>query len=632
MKKLFSGAFFLLAVPLLSGQTLSDAARNVRFHQFQLDVFEHRGDKVGLVDSRTVELPEGKMRGFMAGNFTLDLTAKPEEKGVAVVFQLVTLGPSVENKAGAALLDTERVLSIADLPGKGESRYQVELLYRGSVRKKVDCTFEDFQWYSDRSSRHDLWFVRRTWGDFHWNLLRDRVEQLTDSLSRIFNLATSQRPEHYFSPCLLSDWVWDGRFYFSLEPARRRALSAYGREANSFSPWVPNLLLLYLAWGYAPAPLAEGAAAFFDYPHFFAQEYLKQGKLDSIAQFITTYRYRRLPAEKGLMEAASFVRFLVERYGAGAFERLYKDATDLSVREELEKLYGASRSELEAQWRKFLFAFQPEAGPLRQVAREEFFNYRFGEALKLFQKALAFDPAPQAEDFEEIANQFYNLGRYDSARVYYRRAYEADSNFWQRPYAVANFALIRDDTAEAERFYRRLLDIDTSLADGIVRQATYSFESGDFGRAESLYLSALKKQTRPDDLAELNLNLGFITWKRKGDFKKGNEMLNAAWRYYRQLAAEAPGLPLPYLRVGELFTFKGMADSAEANLKFALYLETRPYYLGKILVRLGNLYDLSGRRREAAAAYNEALKLAAAPLERRRARAYLKRPFSMAAK
>ncbi len=628
MKKLFWGALLVLPPPCLSAQT-APPSKPVRFYKFQLDVFEHRGDRIGLVDFRTVEIPERKTRGFMAGNFTLDLNAKPEGGGVAVSFRLVTLGPIIENRAGSAVLDSGEILRVADIPGKAESRYKAELRYVGSARKKVDCSFEDFQWYSDRSSRYDFAFVRQTWGDFHWNLLRDRVEERTDSLGKIYNLATSQRPEYYFAPCLLSDWVWDGRFYFSLEPARRRAVSAYGREANSFSPWVPNLLLFYLAWGYAPAPLAEGAAACFDYPHFFARRYLQEGKLDSITQFITTYRYRRLPAEKALMETASFVRFLTERYGASRFEQLYRSATDLSARQELEKLYSQPVPALEAEWRSFLNDFKPEPEPLRQLARDEFFNYRFGEALGLLQNALALDPEPRAGDLEDIATQFYNLGRYDSARTYYQRAYVADSTFWMRPYALANFCLILDDTIPAGHYYRKLLDLDSSISDGLVRQAAYFFESENFSAAESLYTQVLKKKTRPDDLAELNLNLGFINWKLKGDFDRGNEQLNAAWRYYRQVLGDAPGVPLPYLRLGELFLYKNMPDSAEANLKFALYLETRPFYLGKILIRLGNLYDLTGRRREAEESYREVLKLAAAPLERRRARAYLKKRFSI---
>ena len=629
MNKVFLGLLFLTGFSSAGGQAFDEKPRPVVFYKFQIDVFEERDGRVGLADARTVEIPEGKMRGVFLANLTLDITAKKEKNGAGIDFQLVTLPPEITNRSGRAFLDSGKILSILDLPGKGGSRYRAAVKFEGRARKTVNCSFEDFKWHKDPASRYDFGFVQYTWGDYHWNLLRDRVEDMTDSLSKIFYLVTSQRPEYYFAPCLLDDWTWDGRFFFSLEPSRRRAVSAYCREANSFSPWVPNVLLFYLSWGYAPAPLVEGAAAYFDYPHFFAQEYLKKGQLDSLSRILSTYRYRRLPPERGLMEAASFVRFLVERYGVGSFEKLYRGSTDLTLKSDLENIYGKPVDSLEAEWRGALQAFQPAPEPLRRLAQEEFWNYRFEEALRLFGQALLLDPQPVAEDYADCANQFYNLGRYDSARAYFEKAYAVDSTFWQRPYAVANFYLIQDDTQKAARYFKRVLELDSSLADGVVRQANYFFETGEFARAESLYFLALKKRTHPDDLAELNLNLGYLAWRIKGDFKKGNELLNAAWGSFRQARSDAPGIPTYYWRLGELFLYKNFTDSAEANLKFALYLETRPYYLAKIFIRLGNLYDVLNQRQKAIEHYRQVLQMAAAPLDRRRARGYLSRPFRL---
>ncbi len=513
MKKALTGLLLLAGFSAAFGQTFEEKPRPAFFYKFQIDVFEERDGRVGLTDARTVEIPEGRMRGIFLAHFTLDLTAKKEKKGVAVDFRLVTLPPEITNRTGAAFLDSGKILSILNLSGKGGSRYRVSVTFEGRTRKTVNCSFEDFNWHKDPAARDDVGFVQYTWGDYHWNLLRDRVEDLTDSLSKVFYLVTSQRPEYYFAPCLLSDWTWDGRFYFSLEPSRRRAVSAYCREANTFSPWVPNVLLFYLSWGYAPAPLVEGAAAYFDYPHFFSQEYLKRGQIDSLSCILSTYRYRRLPPERGLMEAASFVHFLVQRYGVGSFEKLYRGSTDLTLKSDLEKVYGKPADSLEAEWRGVLQAFKPAPKPLRRLAQEEFWNYRFEEALRLFRQALLLDPKPAAEDYADIANQFYNLGRYDSARAYFEKAYRADSNFWQRPYAVANFSLILDDPPGAARYFRRVLELDSSISDGLVRQGTYFFESGDFARAESLYYLALKKKTHPDDLADLNMNLGYLAWR-----------------------------------------------------------------------------------------------------------------------
>ncbi len=249
MKKIYLGLWLLAGFSAAFSQPPEEKPRPVVFYKFEIDVFEEREGRVGLADSRLVEIPEGKMRGVFLAHFTLDITAKKEKTGAAVDFQLVTLPPEITTRTGRAFLDSGKILSILDLPGKGSSRYRAALKFEGRTRKTVGCSFEDFKWHSDPASRYDFGFVQYTWGDYHWNLLRDRVEDMTDSLSKVFYLVTSQRPEYYFAPCLFSDWVWDGRFFFSLEPSRRRAVSAYCREANSFSPWVPNVLLFYLSWG-----------------------------------------------------------------------------------------------------------------------------------------------------------------------------------------------------------------------------------------------------------------------------------------------------------------------------------------------------------------------------------------------
>ncbi|HEU4436346.1 MAG TPA: hypothetical protein VFR89_02700, partial [candidate division Zixibacteria bacterium] len=89
MKNVFAGVLLLAGFSIAAGQPFLEKPRPAVFYKFQIDVFEERQGRVGLADTRTVEIPEGKMRGVFLANFTLDLTAKKEKKGASVDFQLV---------------------------------------------------------------------------------------------------------------------------------------------------------------------------------------------------------------------------------------------------------------------------------------------------------------------------------------------------------------------------------------------------------------------------------------------------------------------------------------------------------------------------------------------------------------
>jgi hypothetical protein len=65
--------------------------------------------------------------------------------------------------------------------------------------------------------------------------------------------------------------------------------------------------------------------------------------------------------ETSYMEAASFVKFLIERYGLDAFKELYGQETGKPEHDEplVERLYGKSYADLEAEWLDYLRSLSP---------------------------------------------------------------------------------------------------------------------------------------------------------------------------------------------------------------------------------------------------------------------------------
>jgi tetratricopeptide (TPR) repeat protein len=82
-----------------------------------------------------------------------------------------------------------------------------------------------------------------------------------------------------------------------------------------------------------------------------------------------------------------------------------------------------------------------------------------------------------------------------------------------------------------------------------------------------------------------------------------------------------------YLRAAEGYIGLGSADTALVYLEVADFLETRPYYVGRVLIAYGNAYDLVGMRDRAVQEYRRVLDLKSSYPSIEAARMYLKTPY-----
>jgi hypothetical protein len=90
--------------------------------------------------------------------------------------------------------------------------------------------------------------------------------------------------------------------------------------------------------------------------------------------------------ETSYMEAGSFVRFLVGRYGLDRFKQLYGQATGKAEQDEplVEGLYGKSYAELEAEWLEYLDSLSPTP----EQAEAWSFNVRYFDLMRRYQTEL----------------------------------------------------------------------------------------------------------------------------------------------------------------------------------------------------------------------------------------------------
>jgi hypothetical protein len=88
--------------------------------------------------------------------------------------------------------------------------------------------------------------------------------------------------------------------------------------------------------------------------HAAARQFRQQGRLVAIADLLETAGFRRFDDGVTYPQAGSFVRYLLDTHGLGAWKRLYAlggpaDSASL-VRDHFESVYGRSIGEIERDW------------------------------------------------------------------------------------------------------------------------------------------------------------------------------------------------------------------------------------------------------------------------------------------
>jgi len=70
-------------------------------------------------------------------------------------------------------------------------------------------------------------------------------------------------------------------------------------------------------------------------------------------------------------------------------------------------------------------------------------------------------------------------------------------------------------------------------------------------------------------------------------------------------------------------------QDAENELKIALFVENRPYYLALVYLAMGRLYDLKGDRQSAKTFYGQAVELNSGEYINALANNYIESPFKL---
>ena len=148
---------------------------------------------------------------------------------------------------------------------------------------------------------------------------------------------------------------------------------------------------------------------------------------------------------------------------------------------------------------------------------------REGEALKLYQTAIARKVMETAPIYVRMALLYGRMGRVDDGMLAFEKAMEADPTNEETMNRLAVIYLVKGRQSEAERLLQAILILNPQSAQALNSLGWLDMRKGDFPAAISRFERALQ---RDPELMEAYLNLGML-YKRKGDLTQARANFEA---------------------------------------------------------------------------------------------------------
>jgi len=597
-----------------------------------------------LIEKRDFAVTEGvKNTAFMV-NFTLDLTATYNDSGFFnCTLSVFTLGPQAQTYFKRFQSQPGGVYFINSIRGKANIEYRVgiSLLSIDSTAHSDNACDYDFRrdgvWNFDPSAHFDLYFVPKSLADARWNMLRDFLESNYKDFKELFQFDFPGKINCFLSPCVLPQVTWDKRMGYAIDPPRSNCFMLYSHGENTVDPIPAYLVRIYRYMGYAPPLLAEGMAAYFDFPHYFAGDLRRADKLPPLSMLLKSVDYYSLPQQENISAASSFVKFLIDTYGPNKFKQLYAAASDLTIQNQFPTVYDKTLSQLESEWHHLLDTTQLVYGYFRYFyERDRYIGRDYG--MDRFLEAMK----PRIKTFEESLYVYtqegwnrYMRGDYDTARTLYQTVMRLSPTDGATLMIYGNLLLIDGRYDSARVIYERVMRVDTSLKTALNKVGESYYWENNLDSAREYLLRDVSQDPSQLSQASSNILLGELALREK-DTAAAVQYYDRARSAMEQIYESGKTWPAYLLRLGQAHLGLAMCgetslETARSFLESALYFEvypTRVIFVTRILKELGQVADLAGEREKAIAHYQKALTYPLPPELEAEVRRYITRPFA----
>ncbi|MEW5993884.1 MAG: hypothetical protein AB1744_05760, partial [Candidatus Zixiibacteriota bacterium] len=547
---------------------------------------------------------------------------------------LVTLGPPATTISRRFTAEYGLPARIRDISGKGQARY--ELVIAGEKTLEIDTSV---CWFDHRAegtfkflptAHTDLYFVTNSLGDYYFDAIKDLFETDYRAFHDLFNLTLPGKYNIFVCPCLVPSVIWDRRFGMSVDPTRSAAFVLFSQTGNSADPFALLQTAVLRNMGYAPAFLSEGLAGYFSFSLFDMKRLVAAAETVPLRNLLTTADYFAADPVTADRMSASFVKFLIDIYGFSEFRELYRRADDLNLTGCIEQVYGKKVATLEAEWRHYIDTAVITAEQLRGFAERAEQMQDYGLMLRYAQAYLKQSETPQ----DSLLSLYLLKRAYFFAGDYYRATEITDKLMELQPESARNWmerAAYRMMNGYYEQAREDLLQarkIDTSDQFVLFNLALNSLFTGDQETAGKLLLDLVTSPSMP---ASRESRIFLADLLRSSDDENDRamaitllrEVINLTEQELRIHRASSSG----YLWSGIAYLGLGDTEQASEFLNVALFLETRPFYIGMIYLSLGKVADALGDRTAARDFYGRVLAVQSAHYHQQEARRYLENPY-----
>jgi len=601
-------------------------------------------DQYILIAKDDIQIREGLKTTSFHVNFTLDLTVVFNDSGFFDCgFSVYTVGSDAQRFFKTFTSQPGGVYFLERVRGKAGSFYRIgisPLSVDSTAVTSDDCQFDyrgEGAWSYDPSANFDLYFVPGTLADARWNMLRDFLEINNKSFKKMYQLSFPGKVNCFLAPCVLPEVIWDKRMGYAIDPPRSNAFMLYSHDYNTVDPFPAYLTRIYRFLGYAPPLLAEGMAAYFEFPHFYAHELMKSDQLPPLNMLLTTQDYYSIPDQNNVSAASSFVKYLIDVHGLNQFMKVYKQATDLTIQATLESVYEKPLADLESEWLQVLDTVQFDFGHFQYYyERERFIQRKHGMELflgEMWKTMDSFDDSTMVM-FEYGWNKYMD-GDYAEARKAYETLLKLEPTNTTHMIVYGNLLLIDGRYDSARVFYDKILAIDTTEKNALYKIGESYYWQDNVDSARYYLLRDVAEDHSQISQAASAILLGEMALAAK-DTAAATDYYTQAVAFMNQIYTYGKTRPSYLLRLGQAnlgLTLCGEGKLAEAKsfLESALYFEahpTRVIFVTRILQELGRIADLQGDHDKAVTYYQEALKYPLPPGMEQQIRESIVTPFT----
>lgn len=615
-----------LVLLLPPGPAAAEQSAGIRLDVTERETTDTDPPESEIIDTMSVACAFGVETALRVGNAVVYVTPLPAgESAVTLQYAVFVPGPIPDQHISEANVEFGIPLVIDGIKGKGKSSYRL-LMTPHPAEDTPDGNLmptEESRWDAIPSAYYVFNLARQSRAMFHFPEFRNALEYEFESVRDTFDFKSATKVNYYFFEGNCTDFPFDSRFDFAVDPSRNRIVARYDRFYSGVDVQAMLLLSFYRWWGYAPEFLAVGASGYLSFADYEVLKDRAAGQaipLDSLAR---TLDFKRQPFPASYHHAASFVRWLIATYGHEDFRDLYGKATDLSLERAVWSVYEKTLGELETEWLEYLKNHRFTVAEYYIFAKRAAAYHYYTEYYELLKHSVAIADSIPVFVSKELAQAAAQLGHWSETVDYMRTVVEQIPDDLSARNLLTEALWAAGDTNDCNYQLLRLAERDPNdprpyVLLGDLQKAWKRIDS-----ANSLWQYGLQR-TDGDGPIAMELQL------RMGRYQRDRGNADSAHALFIQAIGNAYGLmgktyagTRALVRLGECLVELDSTSSARSYLEIAAYVADAPQDLGRSYLNIGHCHDLDGERKQALQAYETVLALPVPRYDASEARHYV---------